>query len=222
MNFSRLLLAIVLLGFSSSIALADSVDPKFVPIGGTGSIILDSPTDPAFQFSFTKNGSTGTVDCGSFGGPSDNQCIDPHQTEFVNNSGKTWTSVTLEVTQQSAGLLFTAFDNANSIDPYFNNSASGFLDNGHAFVSFFGLDETHQGIQPAFGCPDGPITCTGPTQGEGSSLLRLYDFSILSDVTDMLDGQSFTVQGTATTVPEPPAILLALGVGLLLLLFKRR
>ena len=220
MNFSRWFLSLILLGLSSSLAMADSVDPKFVPIGGGGSIILDSPTDPAFQFSFTKNGSVGTVGCGSFGGPSDNQCINPSNTEFVNNSGQAWNSITLEVTQQSLGLLFTAFDNANAIDPYFNNSASGFLLNGNAFVTFFGTDETHPGILSAYSCPDGPSTCTGPTQGEGEGQLLLYDFAILSDVTDMADGQSFTVQGTAT-VPEPATVLLALGAGLLLFLFKR-
>jgi hypothetical protein len=220
-NISRWILGLVLLGLSSSVVRADSIDPKdpkFVPIGGCCSIVLTSPTDPAFQISFTKNGSVGTVDCGSFGGPSDDQCIDPLNTEFVNNTHKTWSAITLDITKQSAGLAFTVLDN-NAIDPYFAHATSGFLTNGDAFVEFFGIDSTHPGILPAFGC-DGDV-CSGPTRGEGEGRLLLYDFSILSDVTDMHDGEFFTAQGTATTVPEPATVLLALGGGLLLFLFKR-
>lgn len=218
----RWYLVLIFLGLSSSVVLADSVDPKFVPIGGTGSIILTSPTDPAFTFSFTQSPSSGTVDCGTFGGPSGDACINPLNTEFVNDSGKTWNSITLVVTQQSAGLLFTALNNA--IDPYFASSSTGTEDNGDQFVTFSGIDADHPGIESAFSCPDGPDTCTGPIEGgddTDSPEVLLYDFSILADVSDMANGQSFTVQGFATTVPEPPAVLLALGGGLLLILFKR-
>jgi hypothetical protein len=213
-------LTLILLGLSGSIAMADSVDPKFVPIGGTGSIILTSPTDPAFQISFTKNGNVGTVDCGSFGGPSDDRCINPHNTEFVNFSHQTWSAITLEITHQSLGLVFSTLDNA--IDPYFAHSAFGHLENGDAFVTFFGIDSTHPGILSADSCTpqiEGPPICSGPTANDGT--LRLYDFSVLSDVNDMRNGQSFTAQGTATPVPEPATVLLALVGGLLLFLFKR-
>jgi hypothetical protein len=217
MKISRWLLVPVLVALSASAAMADSIDPRFVPIGGGGSIILNSPTDPAFQISFTKNGTVGTVDCGLFGGPEGDLCIDPAATEFVNNTGQTWTSITLEITQQSAGLVFAALDNA--IDPYFANAASGFLNNGNAFVTFFGIDATHPGILPATSC-NFELGCTGPTANDGT---LLYDFAILTDVGDMVDGQSFTVQGTATTTAsEPPTILLALTGGLFLVLKKRR
>jgi hypothetical protein len=205
MRISRWFLGLILLGLLSSGARADSVDPKFVPIGGCCSVILTSPTDPNFQFSFFQDGTVTTV----------------VSTAFVNNSGETWNSITLEITQQSLNLLFTPFDNANATDPYFNNSASGFLPNGDAFVSFFGTDSTHPGIESA-SCTTvyETTTCTGPTEGEGDSTLRLYEFAILANVSDMSTGQSYAVQGTAT-VPEPPTVLLALTGGLLLFLFKR-
>jgi hypothetical protein len=222
MNISRLCLALIVLGLTASISMADSVDPRFMPIGGGGSIILGSPTDSAFQFSFTKNGDVGTVLCNSVhggGGPTGDRCIDPANTEFVNNSGKTWTSVTLEVTAHSDDLTFSPFTEIT--DPYFLNAASGTAIDGNPTVTFSGIDEGHPGILPAFGCPDGPSTCTGPTVGDGDFPLFLYDFAILSEISDMADGDSFTVQGSATTVAEPPAVFLALGGGLLLLFFKR-
>jgi len=226
MNFSRWFLSLILLGLSSAIAMADSVDPKFVPIGGGGSIIVTSLNQDDFRIVFTRNGDIGTVDCGSdsLPGPAGHRCIDPTSTEFVNLTGRTWDSITLEITKHDdangAPLTFAPFDNADSIDPYFAHSASGFLDNHNAFVRFFGIDSSHPGIQSAFACPDGPHTCTGPTISDDVTLL-LYDFSVLSDVNEMTDGQSFTAQITATAVPEPATVLLALGGGLLLLFFKR-
>jgi hypothetical protein len=222
MTISRWFFSLILLGLSSSIAMADSVDPKFVPIGGGGSIILNSPTDEAFQFSFTR-GTDQTVDCGAHGGPSDDACINPANTRFVNNSGQTWISVTLEITQHNnAGgpaLTFTALD--NSIDPYFNNSTFGINEAGNPFVTFFGIDENHPGILPATSCTGFEIvTCTGPTEIFNDQTTLLYDFSILADVNEMTAGQSFTAQGTAT-VPEPATVLLALGGGLLFVFFKR-
>jgi hypothetical protein len=225
MNFSRWFLTLILLGFSSSIAMADSVDPKFVPIGGGGSIILHSPNDPAFTFSYLF-GATQTVDCGQVSGSfSDSRftCIDPAHTntEFVNNSGKAWTSLTLEFTSITGGLTFSPTDNANFIDPYFNNSASGISEvTGNPFVTFFGIDATHPGILAAFGC-DGQ-SCSGPTGTFNDQTVLYYDFSILADVTDAQHaGDAFTLRGSATAVPEPPTVLLALGAGLLLFLFKR-
>lgn len=224
MNSSRWFLSLILLGLSSSMAMADSVDPKFVPIGGTGSIILGSPTDPAFTFSYAF-GFTQTVDCGQVDGSFSDAgftCIDPAHTntEFVNNSGRAWTSLTLEFTGISGDLIFSPTDNANFIDPYFNNSTSGINEAGNPFVTFFGIDEGHPGILAAFGC-DGE-SCSGPTGTFNDHPVLYYDFSILADVTDAQHtGDAFTTRGTATAVPEPPTGLLALGAGLLLFLFKR-
>jgi len=225
MNFSRWFLALILFGLLSSVATADSVDPKFVPIGGTGSIILTSPNDPAFTFSYLS-GVTPTVDCGQVSGSFSDSgftCIDPASTntEFVNNSGRAWTSLTLEFTNVIGALTFSPTDNADFIDPYFNNSVSGIDElTGTPFVTFFGIDGTHPGILPAFGC-DGP-SCSGPTGTFNDQPVRYYDFSILADVSDAQHpGDAFTLRGSATAVPELPTVLLALGAGLLLFLFKR-
>ena len=224
MNISRWFLSLILIGLTSSIAMADSVDPKFVPIGGGGSIILNSPTDPAFTFSYLF-GATQTVDCGQVDGSFSDAgftCIDPANTEFVNNSGRAWTSLTLEFTGISGGLIFSPTDNANFIDPYFNNSASGINEDGNPFVTFFGIDEGHPGILPGTCSGFEIVTCTGPTGTFNDQTVLYYDFSILADVTDAQHtGDAFTARGTATAVPEPPTGLLALGAGLLLFLFKR-
>lgn len=218
MKIARWLLVVAFAAFSVSMAKADSVDPRFVPIGGNNSVILTSPTDAAFQISFTRDGNMGTVGCGTFlGSISDDQCIDPANTSFINFTGQTWDSITLEITQHTDDLVFNTLD--NSIDPYFANAESGVLENGNAFVRFFGIDATHPGIQSATSC-DIEFGCTGPTQGD----LLLYDFAILADISDMANGDSFTAQGTATiaSAPEPASILLALVGGLILFVFKRR
>lgn len=232
MNISRWLFSLLLLGLSASIAMADSVDPKFVPIGGTGSIVINSLADfSPLTFSY-QQGVTQTVDCGQVSGSFSDAgftCIKPFDpetetgtmTEFVNNTGQTWTSLTLEfvnVVDPSGVLVFSPTGNANFIDPYFNNSTFGINEaSGNPFVTFFGIDANHPGILAAFGC-DGD-SCSGPIAEDGT---RLYDFAILADVTDAekVPGSAFTAQGSAT-VPEPPTVLLALGGGLLLFLFKR-
>jgi hypothetical protein len=220
----RCCLILILLGLSSTAALANGIDPKFVPIGGTGSVILHSPNDPAFTFAYV-GGVTPTTDCGNVSSAFfdlGQTCIDPTftNTEFINDSGQAWTSITLEFTSISPSTLaFSPTDNANSVDPYFNNSTSGILDNGHPFVTFFGIDATHPGILPTTNnCPDGPSTCTGPTANDGT--LYLYDFAILSDVSDSVLTGNWTLTGSAT-VPEPPTVLLVLVGVLLLFLFKR-
>jgi len=223
MHISRWILGLILLGVFSSGAKADSVDPKFVPIGGCCSVVINSINDfSAFTFSY-QFGTTATTDCGNVNNSFNDAgftCIDPTHTNlsFINNTHQTWTSLTLEFTNISGALIFSPTDNANTIDPYFNNSRSG-IDpiTENPFVTFFGLDATHGGILPAFSC-DGDV-CDGPRADDGT--LRLYDVSILADVTDAQHtGDAFTANGSAT-VPEPPTVLLALAGGLLLFLFKR-
>jgi hypothetical protein len=223
----RCCLILILLGLSSSVALANGIDPKFVPIGGTGSVILNSPNDPAFTFSYV-GGVTPVTDCGNVSPDFvdlGRTCIDPTHTntEFINHSGQIWTSLTLEFTSISPSTLsFTPTDNANTVDPYFNNSRSGFLDNGHPFVTFFGIDSMHPGILPADpnSCGDGPSTCTGPTGTFHNRPIYLFDFAILSDVSDSVLTGNWTLTGSAT-VPEPATVLLVLAGGLLLFFFKR-
>ena len=228
MKIARWFLVVALALFSVSLAKADGIDPRFVPIGGNNSIIINSLNDfSAFTFSYTF-GTTATVDCGQVAGTFSDSgltCIDPTQTEldFINNTGQTWTSITLELVNVTGGLTFTGI-NDPVLDPYFLSTASGILQNGNPFVTFFGTDATHQGILSAFGCPDGPSTCTGPTRSfDEFGSLKLYEFSILTDVTDAQhQGDSFTAKGSATAAPEPASLLLALAGGLILLVFKRR
>jgi hypothetical protein len=216
MKVSRLLLVVFLAAASSSLALADGTsDPHMGPIGGTGSIILNSPTDPAFTFSYAA-GVTPTVNCADFGGTDGNTCIDPSLTEFVNNSGETWTSLTIDITSSTGGLTFGCL--AAVSDPYFTTCASTTLSDGDQGVIFSGTDATHGGILPATSC--GEEGCSGPTIDDSDILA--YDFSILTDVTDATaQGDSFTAVGTANTVPEPPAIFLVLAGAAVLFLLKR-
>ena len=215
MKISRLLLPVFLTVASSSIALADSTsDPHMQPIGGSGSIILTSPTDPDFTFSYTE-GVTPTVDCGNYGGTEGDTCIDPSRTEFINDSGETWTSLTIDITQSSGGLTFGCLDAVS--DPYFLNCTATTLADGDQGVVFSGTDASHPGILAASYC--GEEGCYGPSLDDTEILG--YDFSILTDVSDALaSGDSFSAEGTAT-VPEPPTIFLFLAGGVLLLLLKR-
>jgi hypothetical protein len=223
MSISRLFLGLLLVGLTSSIAMADSSDPRMGLIGGTNSEIINPTNLGDFQFSFTRNGDSNTIDCGTKGGPSEDVCIDPAFTSFINHTGQTWSSITLTFTQpQNQGLTFTLLENADALDPYFTSSTQGIDANNNPFVTFFGIDATHPGIQSAFAesCNDGPHTCDGPTANDGT--LLLYDFAILGDVSDMGNGQTFAAQGTFTTVSEPSTVLLALAGGFALLFLKRR
>ena len=226
MKIARWFLVVALAMFSASMAKADGVDPRFVPIGGNNSVIIGSLNDfSGFTFSYTAN-STPVVNCGEVSGffsDSDLTCIDPTQTnlDFINNTGVTWTSITLELVNVSGGLTFSGIDD-QFLDPYFTNTESGFLGNGNAFVRFFGTDENHLGILSAFSCGETPESCEGPMSSPELGH-RLYEFSVLTDVSDALfEGAAFTAQGSANTAPEPASILFAIAGGLLLFAFKRR
>jgi hypothetical protein len=213
--------AILLPALWSTTALANSLppDPRFVPGGGGGSIILNSPTDPNFQFSFTKNGTVGTVDCGAFDpnlSDSGLECINPAQTSFINDSGQTWVSLTLSFpTFSPSTLTFTPFE--NEFDPYFTTATSG-VTGGVPFVTFSGTNATHPGIQSATSCIED--SCSGPPPL--SSGASSFDFYILADVTDMADGNSFSAQGSATVAtPEPATIFLLAPILAFLWLLRR-
>jgi hypothetical protein len=112
MKFLRYVVIFGLLSLSSYVAMADGVgDPRMTPIGGGRSTVLTSPTDPAFVISYTAT-VTPTVGCGAFDGSlSDDTCIDPHFTDFVNNSGVAWKAIQFDITSvagditQSAGAI---------------------------------------------------------------------------------------------------------------------
>jgi hypothetical protein len=221
MKFLRYVVVFGLLSLSSYVAMADGVgDPRMTPIGGGNSTVLTSPTDPAFVISYTA-GVTPTVGCGTFDGSlSDDTCINPHNTDFINNSGVAWKAIQFDIKSVAGDITqssFSAIQDA-SVDPYFLFASTTTSAAGDTILSFFGTDSTHPGILPATSC-DGDV-CTGPFLDDTD--IPLFDFGILVDVTDALTtGDSFTAQGTATPVPEPPTLLLLLMGGVIFLILKR-
>lgn len=215
-------------GFSPLTALADGIpDPHFIPIGGTGSTIITQDNLGALQFSFIQ-GTTATESCNSVpGSPASfgaDTCINHNVTEFVNDTGATWTSITFKFPTFSPGSLVfkDATDNA-AFDPYFAHSTSGISD-GTPFVTFFGTDATHPGIESATSCGDG---CVGPSETFNDSTIYLFDFSMLTDIQDILNAgitnAQFDAKGSVTEAPEPPTFLLFVaGLVFLFLVGKNR
>ena len=216
MKLLRCYAILVLLCLGSCVVMADGIgDPKFVPIGGGGSTILTSPTDPLFQITYTA-GTTPTVACGAFGGTSGNTCI---LNEFINDSGVAWKAIQFVITSATAGLMFTA---DNSLDPYFTSDTVTTNTSGETVLSFFGTNATHPGILAATSCTSGDevVVCSGPFIDDTG--IPAFDFGILVDVNDALTkGDSFTAQGTATPTPEPSTLLLLLAGGVVLFFLKR-
>jgi hypothetical protein len=221
MKISRLLLLALLAAAYSSVAFADGTsDPKMGPIGGGGSIILTSPNDPAFTFSYTapnpanNTPGTPTVNCGLYGGSWKDTCINPKLTDFLNDSGETWTSITIDITASTGGLTFSCL---NVPDPYFTTCTPETLANGTTALLFSGIDATHPGILSA-SC----VNEEGDLNSEcNCQVTTADDFSILTDVTGATaPGDSFTVQGTAG-VPESSTLWLTLIGGVLLIFLKR-
>jgi hypothetical protein len=196
MIFSRWFLSLILLGLSSSIAMADSVDPVAKLGGGCCSTELHSLNDPLFVGSFTQTGGVTTVFF-----------------DFVNVTGFTIGAVNLDVTDNTP--LTFSIDNTG--DPYFNSfsptSPTTLAPGDHLTLSWFGLDGTHLGIPPrtSVSC-DGEVCTTVP-------LLAHFQFTFA--VADVPLGGSFDFTGTLFAVPEPPALLLVLTGGVLLLFLKR-
>jgi len=196
MNFSRCFLSLILLGFSSSLAMADSVDPVAKLGGGGGSIVLTSLNDPNFTGSFTQTGGVITVFF-----------------DFVNETGFTVGEVDLDVTDNQ--LLIFSIDNTG--DPYFTSFSptipTPLSPGDHLTLSWFGLDDTHLGIPPRTS-----VSCDGDVC---FSVPPLSDFRFTFTVADVPTGGSFDFTGTLFAVPEPPALLLVLTGGVLLFFLKR-
>jgi hypothetical protein len=219
MKFLRHVVIFGLLSLASYVAMADGVgDPRMTPIGGGNSTVLTSPTDPAFVISYTA-GFTPIVDCVAFDGSLSGKCIDPHNTDFINNSGVAWKAIQFEITSVAGVITQSSFSAIEdpSVDPYFLFASTTTNASGHTILSFFGTDSTHPGILPATGC-DGDV-CTGPFLDDTD--IPLFDFGILVDVNDALTNASFTAQGTATPVPEPSSLLLLLTGAAIFLILKR-
>ncbi len=213
----RCCLILILLGLSSSAALADGMpDPGFGLGGGHTTTVLTSPTDPAFAIHYLF----GTTVTGACGTPfnTGTACF---STNFINDTGMTFTSISFDITAHTAGLVFSC---NNTGDPYFDtcNTTTDPI-TGDPVITFSGIT-THPGILPATSCTtqiEGPPTtpCTGPSTNEGT--LLLYDFAVINDVSDaQAIGDFYDAKGTAT-VPEPSSVLLVLAGGMLLFLCKR-
>jgi hypothetical protein len=207
---------LMLLGLSSSVALADGIpDPGFGLAGGHTTTVLTSPTDPAFAIDYLF-GTTTTAVCGPpYSGHA--ACF---SADFINDTGRTFTSISFDITAHTPGLVFSC---NNAGDPYFDNCNSTTDPiTGDPVITFSGTT-THPGILPATSCTthlEGPPTtpCSGPSN---DSEVLLYDFAVINDVTDaQTAGDFYHAQGSAT-LPEPPSVLLVLAGGMLLFLFKR-
>ena len=210
MKITRLLVLVVFLGISCSVAVADGTDPIFKLGGGGGSVDLTSNT-----FSFTVSESQ------AFAGVV--------LLDFINHTGAVIQELDLLApgtttpnTSFPSGIALSfACDNSSlPPDPYFNNCSPQTLTAGPTTVRFFGLDEGHHGIPTAtsVSCPEGPNSCF-VTGGDPTS-----DFGLTINVAELPTGWgSFDVQGTLVPIPspEPSTLLLVLAAGLGFLVVKR-
>jgi hypothetical protein len=212
-NISRWFLALIFLGLSSSIAMADGVDPKMGLQGGTGSTGLFSPNDPNFNF---------TVQGGDFTSVGQSKTFD-----FINATGQLAVGVNLVVTllQGTPPLIFTCVP----FSEYFTNCSpttpTTLSDGGNLLIRFF-TPNTGDG---GFGGIPFATDLASPEQCDGiqncSTTTAGADFGVVvtdvgGDLVHLGTGQGFEVQGSLV-VPEPSTILLVLAGGILFLFFKR-
>jgi len=213
MNFSRWFLSLVLLGFSSSIVMADGIDPKMGLIGGGGSTGLFSPDDTNFKF-FVRGG-----DFTSIG-----QSL---PFDFINATNHLAVGVDLVVTllEGTNPLIFTCVPSSE----YFTNCSpqtpTTLFGGGSLLIRFFDPNNGEGG----FGGIPFATDLTSPEQCDGiencSTDTPGADFAVQvtdvgGDLVNLPTGKGFMVQGTLI-VPEPSTVLLVLAGGILLFLFKR-
>lgn len=200
MKILRCCAIVILLGLSSTAALADSVppDPTAKLGGGGGSAIVLTPSDTTFSGTFTQP-TGGGVTLAFF--------------DFRNATGFTAGAVNLDVTDT----VPLSFSTDNTGDPYFNTSSpttpTPLLPGGDLTLSWFGTDATHTGIPSA--------TCSSHSFSSCTSVPSGSDFEFIFTVGDVLPGGSFSFQGTLVPMPEPPAVLLVLVGAVLFPFFKR-
>jgi len=207
-KITRLLVLVAFLGISCSVALADGVDPVFKLGGGTTSTPLMSDT-----FSFTVNQADAVAGFVSF--------------DFINFTGATIVQLNLLApgttiptnSVPNGTALSYACDNTVP-NPYFNNCSPQILTAGPTTVSFFGLDEGHQGIPTATQVfcgeqelEEGPPNCTADNP--------LSDFKITVGVADMPTGSSIKITGELVPAVEPSTLIMVLAAGLGFLAIKR-
>jgi hypothetical protein len=211
----RCWLILIILGLSSSVALADSIgDPGVKLKGGCCSTEVTSPNDPHFTFDVNPGDFTAIGQSREF--------------DFINATGQVAIGMNLVVTflhplQVQPDLIFTC-DPANV---YFLDcspqSPGGTLSGtGSLLIRFFTPNNTAEVGQG--GIPNDPSpNCDGFSSCIKNPLVPFSDFGIVvTDVGGDLVGSQFkgiNFKGSLD-VPEPSTILLVLAGGVLLLLFK--
>jgi hypothetical protein len=196
----RCCLILIILGLSSTVALANGIDPVGKVLGGDPTLVLLTANDPNFQGTVTK----GTSNFVSFG--------------FINGTGFTAGAINEDVINTSI-LDILSFSTDNTSDPYFDQSTPplsapvSVSPGEHVTLSFFGTT-THPGLASANCTSSDPTSCTPPAPFNTM-------FFVAFDITDMTVGDSFHFQGSFVPIPEPATILLVLAGGVLFPFFKR-
>jgi len=205
-KISRWLLILVLLGLSSSVALADGIDPGIKLQGGNDATGVFTPNDPNFSFTaFASEFGVGTS----------------VEFDFINYTNQLATGVNLVATllPGTPALTFTC---AGSSD-YFSDCSVTDLGNGQTEISFFDPntgDGGFGGLPPATDndC-DGPQSCFTQTPGADFGVVVT---DINGDLANLPGNEGFSAQGTLLfSVPEPPTVLFFVAGGLFLFLLKR-
>ena len=207
MKLSRWFVVLVLLGLSSSTALADGLDPVMKLGGSNLSTGLVSGND--LNFTFTVHGS-------DFTGVGQTE-----QFDFINATGQTAMGVDLLVTLLSGTPSLTFSCENVSGSGYFTGCSVTPLSSTQTLISFFGPDTGEGGFGGIPNAPD--MTCDGihscSTETAGADF-GVFVTDVNGDLFTLGQGQGFAVQGTLS-VPEPSTVLLLLAGVVLLFLFRR-
>jgi hypothetical protein len=199
MKISRWFFSLILLGLSSSVALADGADPKWSMGGDGGSKIILTANDSTFAGTFTQ--------------PLIKQTFTSF--DFRNATGFTAGAVNLDVTDNTT-LLFSI--DPTIVNPYFSmfspTGPTTLSPPDHLTLSWFGTDALHPGIVSANCTTHDFSSCIPP-------IPAFSDFFFEVDVRDMNPGDSFSFTGILFPIPEPSTILLVLAGGVLFPFFKR-
>ena len=211
MKISRWLLTLVLLGLSSSVALADGIDPGIKLQGGNDATGVFTANDPNFAF---------TAFASEFPGVGTSQEFD-----FINLTNQLATGVNLLVTllPNTPALTFTC-DGASE---YFTSCTVTSLADGQTLISY---SDPNTGELGFGGIPpvtdygngsscDGPNSCFTDIPGADFGVVVT---DINGDLSNLPGSEGFSAQGTLLySVPEPPTVLFFVAGGLVLFLLKR-
>ena len=211
MKISRWVLVLIFLSLSSSVALADGIDPGVKLQGGNDATGVFTANDPNFSF---------TAFASEFGTVGAQQEFD-----FINFTNQVATEVDLVVTllPGTPALTFTC----DGTSDYFSECSVTDLGGGQTEISYFAPNTGpggFGGLPPAMdfgeGSCDGPQSCFTDTPGA--------DFGVVvtdsnGDLHNLPGDEGFSAQGSLVlAVPEPPTVFFFIAAGTLLFLLKRR